>query len=99
MCIRDRDKDATADYLTKFSLLVRTILNNSKSHTISIKEEMEALRLYIEIEHLRLEGKFDYQIDIDSSIRVEQAQVPPMILQPFVENLSLIHISEPTRPY
>jgi ligand-binding sensor domain-containing protein len=81
-----KDKDATADYLTKFSLLVRTILNNSKSHTISVKEEIDALRLYIEIEHLRLEGKFEYQIDVDSSIRVEQAQMPPMILQPFVEN-------------
>ena len=81
-----KDKDATAEYLTKFSLLVRTILNNSKSHTISVKEEIEALRLYIEIEHLRLEGKFEYRIDIDSSIRIEQAQVPPMILQPFVEN-------------
>jgi LytS/YehU family sensor histidine kinase len=81
-----KDKDATAEYLTKFSLLVRTILNNSKSHTISLKDELEALRLYIEIEHMRLEGKFDYHIDIDSSIRVEQAQIPPMILQPFVEN-------------
>jgi len=81
-----KDKEATADYLTKFSSLVRTILNNSKSHTISIKDELEALRLYIEIEHLRLEGKFDYSFDVDTSIRVEQAQVPPMILQPFVEN-------------
>lgn len=81
-----KDKDATAEYLTKFALLVRTILNNSKSHTISVKEEIEALRLYIEIEHLRLEGKFEYHIDIDSSIRVERAQMPPMILQPFVEN-------------
>ncbi len=81
-----KDKDATAEYLTKFALLVRTILNNSKSHTISLKDELEALRLYIEIEHLRLEGKFAYQIDIDSGIRIEQAQIPPMILQPFVEN-------------
>lgn len=81
-----KDKDATADYLTKFSSLVRTILNNSKSHTISIKDELEALRLYLEIEYLRLEGKFEYSFDVDSSIRVEQAQVPPMILQPFVEN-------------
>jgi len=81
-----KDKDATAEYLTKFSQLVRTILNNSKSHTITLKDELEALRLYIEIEHLRLEGRFDYTIDIDKSLRVEQAQIPPMILQPFVEN-------------
>lgn len=90
-----KDKDSTAEYLTKFALLVRTILQNSKSHTISLKDELEALRLYIEIEHLRLEGKFAYHIDIDSSIRVEQAQIPPMILQPFVENAiwhGLMHI-------
>ena len=67
-------------------MLVRAILNNSKSRTISLKEELDALQLYIEIEHLRLDGKFDYLIDIDSSIHIKQAQIPPMILQPFVEN-------------
>lgn len=81
-----KDKDATAEYLTKFSMLVRAILNNSKSQTISLKDELEALRLYIEIEHLRLEGKFEYHIDIDSGIHVDQILMPPMILQPFVEN-------------
>ena len=81
-----KSKDETAAYLSKFALLVRTILNNSKSHTISLKDELEALQLYIEIEHLRLEGKFDYIIDIDKSIHVRQAQIPPMILQPYVEN-------------
>jgi hypothetical protein len=81
-----KSKDETADYLSKFALLVRTILTNSKSKTISLQQELDALRLYIEIEHLRLEGKFDYKIDIDSSIHVRQTQIPPMILQPFVEN-------------
>jgi len=81
-----KSKDETASYLSKFALLVRTILNNSKSHTISLKDELEALQLYIEIEYLRLEGKFDYTIDIDKSIHVRQAQIPPMILQPYVEN-------------
>jgi ligand-binding sensor domain-containing protein len=81
-----KSKDETASYLSKFALLVRTILNNSKSHTISLKDELEALQLYIEIEHLRLEGKFDYVVDIDKSIHVRQAQIPPMILQPYVEN-------------
>jgi hypothetical protein len=81
-----KDKDATAEYLSKFALLVRSILNNSKSRTIRLKDELEALRLYIEIEHLRLDGKFDFTIDIDSGLRVEQAQIPPMVLQPYVEN-------------
>lgn len=81
-----KSKDETAAYLSKFALLVRTILNNSKSHTISLKDELDALQLYIEIEHMRLEGKFDYMMDIDKSIHVRQAQIPPMILQPYVEN-------------
>ena len=81
-----KSKDETAAYLSKFALLVRTILTNSKSKTISLQQELDALRLYIEIEHLRLEGKFDYRIDIDSSIHIRQTQIPPMILQPFVEN-------------
>lgn len=81
-----KTKDETAAYLSKFSMLVRAILNNSKSRTISLKDELDALQLYIEIEHLRLDGKFDYQIDIDSGIHIKQAQIPPMILQPYVEN-------------
>lgn len=81
-----KSKDETAAYLSKFSMLVRAILNNSKSRTISLKDELDALQLYIEIEHLRLDGKFDYQIDIDSGIHIKQAQIPPMILQPYVEN-------------
>jgi hypothetical protein len=81
-----KTKEDTADYLSKCALLVRAILNNSKSHTISLKEELEALQLYIEIEHLRLEGKFDFEIDVDKGLRIEQAQIPPMILQPYVEN-------------
>jgi sensor histidine kinase YesM len=67
-----KSKDETASYLSKFALLVRTILNNSKSHTISLKDELDALQLYIEIEHMRLEGKFDYVLDIDKSIHVRQ---------------------------
>jgi ligand-binding sensor domain-containing protein len=81
-----KSKDETAAYLSKFSMLVRAILNNSKSRTISLKDELDALQLYIEIGHLRLDGKFDYQIDIDSGIHIKQAQIPPMILQPYVEN-------------
>lgn len=81
-----KSKDETATYLSKFALLVRSILNNSKSRTISLKDELEALKLYIEIEHLRLDGKFDYNVEIDKSIHISQAQIPPMILQPFVEN-------------
>ncbi|MDH3650708.1 MAG: histidine kinase, partial [Saprospiraceae bacterium] len=81
-----KDKDATADYLSKFSLLVRTILNNSKSDKVALNDELEAIRLYIEIENLRLENKFNYEIEIDPSIKTTNIQIPPMVLQPYVEN-------------
>lgn len=81
-----KSKEETADYLSKFALLVRTILNNSKSHTISLQDEIEALKLYIEIEHLRLEQSFSYSIDIDPSLKNAAIKIPPLILQPFVEN-------------
>lgn len=81
-----KSKDETAAYLSKFAMLVRAILNNSKARTISLKDELDALQLYIEIEHLRLEGKFSYLFDIDNGLHIQQAQIPPMILQPIVEN-------------
>lgn len=81
-----KTQQETAAYVSKFAMLVRAILNNSKSRTISLKDELDALRLYIEIEHLRLQGKFDYTLDIDGSLHIQQAQIPPMILQPYVEN-------------
>ena len=78
--------EETADYLSKFALLVRTILKNSKSHTIAMKDEIEALRLYVQIENLRREDKFSYRIEIDDSLNMEEVRVPPMIFQPYIEN-------------
>jgi LytS/YehU family sensor histidine kinase len=82
----NKSKDETADYLSKFSLLVRTILNNSKSDTVNLNDELEAIKLYIEIENLRLENKFEYHIEIDPTVEISQVKIPPMVLQPYVEN-------------
>ncbi len=75
-----------ADHLTKFSRLVRLILNNSNSKTIVLKDELEALRLYIDMERMRFDDKFEFEINIDSSVQVDNIEIPPMLLQPFVEN-------------
>ena len=76
----------TAEYLTKFSHLIRLILQNSKTSTIVLQDEIEALRLYIEIEDLRFEEKFDFEINIDEGINLLTWHIPPLILQPYVEN-------------
>ncbi|MEM9546729.1 MAG: histidine kinase [Bacteroidota bacterium] len=80
------DKESAADYLTLFSELVRAVLHNSKQKEISLKSELAALELYLKIENVRLEQKFDYIIHIPDSIYPERIAFPPLIIQPFVEN-------------
>lgn len=73
-------------YLTKFSRLMRMVLRNTESQFVSLAEEVEALRLYIEMESLRLNSGFEYQIDIDADLNQDEILVPPLIIQPYVEN-------------
>jgi tetratricopeptide (TPR) repeat protein len=74
------------DYLTKFSKLTRSILENSEKKWIPLREDLELLKLYIEIESLRLKNKLAYNIKIDASIDIDNTLIPPLILQPFIEN-------------
>ncbi|NOS94158.1 MAG: histidine kinase [Cyclobacteriaceae bacterium] len=73
-------------YLTKFSKLIRLILDNSNYKIISLDQEMSALRLYLDLEVLRFNEKFTYNISIQPSLNPLAIGVPPMIIQPFVEN-------------
>jgi sensor histidine kinase YesM len=75
-----------SEYLTKFSKLIRMILNSSANVAVSLAEDLEALRLYLELESLRFDNKFNYKIECDPEMDADQIQVPPMLLQPFVEN-------------
>ena len=74
------------DYLMKFAKLTRAILENSEKKWISLQEDLELMELYIEIENLRLQNKLHYQIEVDEVIDVENTMVPPLMLQPFIEN-------------
>ena len=84
--ILKNEPEAASDYLTKFSRLIRLILQNSQSKSVSLESELEALRLYVEMEVSRFEGQFDYQIIFDPDLEIEDLEVPPLIIQPFVEN-------------
>lgn len=79
-------KETASEYLIKFSKLVRSILENSKSKTITLEKEIEAVKLYVDLELLRFDNKFDFKVNIDESINKEASQIPPLVLQPFVEN-------------
>lgn len=78
--------EAAHRYLSKFSKLIRTILNNSEKHMVPLVEEIKALHLYLELEDMRFEKRFDYIIDVDKSIDINETMIPSMLIQPYVEN-------------
>ncbi|WP_105017543.1 tetratricopeptide repeat-containing sensor histidine kinase [Polaribacter porphyrae] len=73
-------------YLSEFSVLMRSVLENSDEDFIPLTKEIELLELYVKLEHNRFKDKFDYQIKVDESIHLEQFSIPPMLLQPYIEN-------------
>jgi ligand-binding sensor domain-containing protein len=83
--IQNKKEDAS-NYLTSFSKLMRKILDNSGKDTITLKEELDTVKLYLDLETARLENKFDYSITIDENIDPTDVMIPPLILQPFLEN-------------
>ncbi|MBP6721115.1 MAG: histidine kinase, partial [Bacteroidia bacterium] len=96
--ILDNDQETASRYLIKFAKLIRLILENSNSKLIPLQSELDALKLYIEMEALRFEPKFSWQIDVDEEVAAHHVMVPPLILQPFVENAiwhGLLHKSGP----
>ncbi len=84
--ILQNDKHQASEYLTKFSRLVRLILQNSQASFITLESELEALKLYLELEVLRFDNQFGYTIEIDEDIETTIIKVPPLIIQPYAEN-------------
>ncbi|AXY74658.1 GAF domain-containing protein [Paraflavitalea soli] len=76
-------------YLGKFSKLIRSILDNSRSGMVTIDKELQLLVLYLDLEQLRFGTKLTYNITVDKNIRAADIQIPSMIIQPFVENAML----------
>ncbi len=87
--LKKEPKDAY-NYLTKFSSLMRMILQNSKHKSISLKAEHDWLKTYLELENLRMENTLDFSITIDKNLHPDRIYVPTMVLQPYVEN-AIIH--------
>src|SRR6187399_823487 len=83
--IRNESKKAS-EYLNNFARLMRLILQNSRSNYINLKDELEALELYMQMESLRFKNKFCYSIAIDENVETSSIVIPPMLIQPYVEN-------------
>lgn len=84
--IATNDERTANKYLSDFSQLMRAVLENSEEDFIPLKKEIELLQLYTKLEHFRFQDKFEYSIDVDESVNVEEFQIPPMLLQPYIEN-------------
>lgn len=80
------DIEKASDYITKFSRLIRVILKSSSSLTIPLSEELGILGLYVKLEQMRIKGGFEYIVNVDGDINLEDVKVPPLFLQPYIEN-------------
>ncbi len=78
--------EIASDYLTRFSRLIRMVLIHSQKSLISLEDELEILKLYLDMERLRFKDAFDYNIIFTNRIDAGAVYIPPLLLQPFCEN-------------
>ncbi|HMG88587.1 MAG TPA: histidine kinase [Chryseolinea sp.] len=84
--IAQQDERTANKFLSEFSQLMRLVMENSQEDFIPLNKEQEILSLYLKLEHYRFRDKFEYEIKIDESINPESIEVPPMLIQPYIEN-------------
>ncbi len=84
--IGENNTQEAQTYLSKFARLMRLILENSRKNMVALEDEVNALRLNLELEQLRFDGRFNFQIDISKEIDTDDIYLPPMLIQPFIEN-------------
>jgi ligand-binding sensor domain-containing protein len=86
--LNNKSADA-GKYLNKFARLIRIILYNSEKTALTVREELEYLQLYLDLEALRFENRFTWEVDITDDIDIDYIEIPPMLLQPYIENAIL----------
>lgn len=84
--IQQKEEDKAINYLTTFSKLLRTILQNLDKREVSLFDELETCRLYTELESMRFKNRFSYSFSVDPDLDIKSVKVPALILQPFIEN-------------
>ncbi|GAB3893361.1 hypothetical protein GCM10028803_07400 [Larkinella knui] len=87
--VLQNDSDNADKFLVKFARLMRLILENSRQEWVTLASELEQLQLYLELEQLRFGNKFDFSIETDPALSQETVSIPPMIIQPYIENAIL----------
>jgi len=84
--IYSKDALQAGDYLAKFAELVRHTLQSSRTELISLEKEIEMMKVYLDLQKLRFEEHFEYKLEVDDQLEVEDLYIPPMFAQPFIEN-------------
>lgn len=84
--IAKNDERAANKYLADFSKLMRQVMENSKYDLVPLSSEIDILKIYLQLEHFRFSEKFDYEFILDEEIDIEGVEIPPMLIQPYVEN-------------
>lgn len=84
--IQSQEPKQASEYLIKFSKLIRYVLESSTKNWVTLEEELEANRLYLELEQLRVDQAFRFDFEVEEGILPSQTYIPPMLIQPFLEN-------------
>jgi len=84
--VDQKDNKKAANYLATFSKLLRTTLESTREDMVPFEKEVGSLKNYLELQKLRYQNKFDYSIEVDDEIDEEDMAIPPMLVQPFIEN-------------
>lgn len=84
--ISKQDERSANKYLSSFSRLMRTVMENSQQDFVPLSTEIEVLERYLSLEHFRFQDKFTYEFEVDTSVNKDQIDIPPMLIQPYVEN-------------
>jgi LytS/YehU family sensor histidine kinase len=88
--IANNENDKANRFLAKFSRLIRAMLNHSRASKITLEDEIESIQLYLALEKMRFKEKFDFDIIIDEEIHADEVMIPPLLIQPYLEN-AIIH--------
>jgi LytS/YehU family sensor histidine kinase len=84
--IQQHEEEKSVTYLTTFSKLIRTLFNNADKKEITLYDELETCKLYLQLEAMRFGSRFSYTVNIDPTLDLKSLQVPALIIQPFIEN-------------
>ena len=84
--ISENNQRSANKFLSNFSRLMRLVMENSEHNFIPLQKELEILKIYLQLEHFRFKDQFEYNVTIKEEVDEEEFEIPPMLIQPYIEN-------------